>query len=160
MAKIKVAEVHFAKPITIPHYISREGIVAKSDQHDLEMELDTVLGVLSIRGMPARLNGRVVECFVPMHNIASYQEDEWFQMWKAEDERIAKAAADKEAAGIKASELERRKAEDEARANARPGPESPAEVGAPELGDAKASSGTGGGKVRGKRSRPRSKSFS
>ena len=82
---MKVGRVQFIKPVSIPHYNVVEGLNYKSHNHELDMEFDGM--VLTIRGMPERLKGRLVEVMVPISNIAGYLSMDAELEWTREDER-------------------------------------------------------------------------
>jgi len=82
---MKVGRVQFIKPVSIPHYNVVEGLNYKSHNHELDMEFDGM--VLTIRGMPERLKGRLVEVCVPISNIAGYLSMDAELEWTREDER-------------------------------------------------------------------------
>ena len=82
---MKIGRVQFIKPVSIPHYNVVEGLNYKSHNHELDMEFDGL--VLTIRGMPERLKGRLVEVMVPISNIAGYLSMDAELEWTKEDER-------------------------------------------------------------------------
>ena len=82
---MKIGRVQFIKPVSIPHYNVVEGLNFKSHNHELDMEFDG--NVLTIRGMPERLKGRLVEVMVPISNIAGYLSMDAELEWTREDER-------------------------------------------------------------------------
>ena len=82
---MKIGRVQFIKPVSIPHYNVVEGLNYKSHNHELDMEFDGM--VLTIRGMPERLKGRLVEVMVPSSNIAGYLSMDAELEWTKEDER-------------------------------------------------------------------------
>ena len=128
--EMKIGRVQFIKPVSIPHYNAVQGLNWKSHDHELDMEFDGHL--LTIRGMPARLKGRLVEVMVPVSNIAGLLSMDAELEWSREDERRQTAAAARE----DASRHSGQEARNEAGADARSQPESiakaaPRRVGRP-----------------------------
>ena len=114
---MKIGRVQFIKPVSIPHYNVVEGLNFKSHNHELDMEFDG--NVLTIRGMPERLKGRLVEVMVPISNIAGYLSMDAELEWTREDERRQ---------ALEASRHSGQEARDKAGEDARLGLESTAKV--------------------------------
>ena len=82
---MKIGRVQFLRPVHIPHYNTVEGLSWKDHNHELDMDFDG--SILTIRGMPERLKGRMVEVCVPSTNIAAFLSMEAELEWTKEDER-------------------------------------------------------------------------
>jgi hypothetical protein len=131
---MKLGRVQFLKPVNIPHYNTVEGLTWKDHNHELDLEYDG--SVLVVRGMPERLNGRIVEVSVPSTNIASFLSMEAELEWSKENERI-KVEAEEEA------RHKRQEARDAERKASRSGSNAPAKDAASGSGSKKEGKGSG-----------------
>ena len=133
---MKIGRVQFLKPVNIPHYNTVEGLTWKDHNHELDMDFDG--SILTIRGMPERLNGRMVEVSVPSTNIASFLTMDAELEWSKENDR---RKAEEEA------RRQRQKERNEEREASRLKSESAPEGGVAISGGKKASKGSGGKKA-------------
>ena len=133
---MKIGRVQFLKPVNIPHYNTVEGLTWRDHNHELDMDFDG--SVLTIRGMPERLNGRMVEVSVPSTNIASFLTMDAELEWSKENDR---RKAEEEA------RRQRQKERNEEREASRLKSESAPEGGVTKSGSKKASKGSGGKKA-------------
>lgn len=109
---MKIGRVQFIKSVSIPHYNTVEGLHWRSHNHELDMDFDGM--ALTIRGMPERLKGRLVEVMVPVSNIAGFLSMDAELEWTREDERrLAQSAArEEEASGYQGQEARNSPGED------------------------------------------------